>query len=135
MTAYYWLTMQEVTAFHDDLVNEFGGSLGVLNQGALESTLYRPQQLLYYQPESNVYELAAAYGYGLAKNHCFVDANKRTAFVVMAVFLLRNGYRLIASEVEALDIMIEVAKGSFSQAELANWLSSQTEKLSYSKVQ
>ncbi len=126
MTAYYWLSMQEVTAFHDDLVNEFGGSLGVLNQGALESTLYRPQQLLYYQPESNVYELAAAYGYGLAKNHCFVDANKRTAFVVMAVFLLRNGYRLIASEVEALDIMIEVAKGSFSQAELANWLSSQT---------
>ena len=121
--AYYWLTVLEVIAIHDDLVEEFGGTLRILDKGALESTLYRPQQLLYYKPDSTIYELAAGYGYGLVKNHCFIDGNKRTALDVMAVFLLRNSYELIAPEVEAVDVMVNLATGEMSQAELANWLS------------
>lgn len=85
--------------------------------------LNRPQQLAYYQPNSSIFELAATVGYGLAKNHCFVDGNKRTAFDAMATFLLRNGYELIAAEVEAVDIMLDVVTGNASQVELAQWLS------------
>jgi death-on-curing protein len=121
---YYWLTKQEAIALHDRAIEDFGGSLGVLNDGALESTLYRPQQLVHYEPESNICDLAAAYGHDLVKNHCFLDGNKRTAFVVMAVFLLRNSHELVASEVEAVDVMVDLAKGDISQAELAAWLSS-----------
>lgn len=120
----YWLTVEEVVAIHDDLIREFGGSLGVLNEGALESTLSRPKQLAYYQSESTIYELAAAYGYGLIKNHCFLDGNKRTALDVIVVFLLRNGYSLNASEVEAVEVIVKVATDKLYQIELANWIAS-----------
>lgn len=121
---FYWLSVQEIIALHDEVIKDFGGSSGILNEGALESTLNRPKQLAYYEPESGICDLAAAYGYGLVKNHCFLDGNKRKALVVMAVFLLRNRYELTASEVEAVDVMVELAKGELSQAELAAWLSS-----------
>ncbi|MDJ0717023.1 MAG: type II toxin-antitoxin system death-on-curing family toxin [Prochloraceae cyanobacterium] len=119
---YYWLTTKEVIALHFEIIKDYGGKSGILDEGALESTLFRPQQLAYYQSYSNLYDLTAAYGYGLVKNHCFVDGNKRIAFVVMAVFLLRNGYELIATEVEAVDIMIDLALGNITQSELALWL-------------
>lgn len=127
---YYWLTVQEVIVIHDDLVREFGGSTGVLDEGALEFALYRPQQLACYEPKSKIRDLAAAYGYGLVNNHCFVDENKRTALNVMAVFLLRNWYELVAPEVEVVDVMVSLAKGEFSQAELAAWLTSNIEAIS-----
>ncbi|NJM20686.1 MAG: type II toxin-antitoxin system death-on-curing family toxin [Richelia sp. RM2_1_2] len=120
--AYYWLAIKEVIALQIEVIKDYGGCSGILDEGALESTLYRPQQLAYYEPSSNIYDLTAAYGYGLVKNHCFVDGNKRIGFVVMAVFLLRNGYELIATEIEAVDIMINLAKGNISQNELASWL-------------
>lgn len=120
---YYWLTLKEVIALQIEVIKDYGGCSGILDEGALESTLYRPQQLAYYEPLSNICDLAAAYGYGLVKNHCFVDGNKRIGFVVMAVFLLRNKYELIATEVEAVDVMIDLAKGNISQDELACWLS------------
>ena len=119
---YYWLTIKEVIALHFEIIKDYGGKSGILDEGALESTLFRPQQLAYYQSDSNLCDLTAAYGYGLVKNHCFVDGNKRIAFVVMAVFLLRNGYELIATEVEAVDIMIDLALGNITQSELALWL-------------
>ncbi len=119
---YYWLTLKEVIALHQELIKDYGGHDGILDEGALESTLFRPQQLAYYQPNSPLCDLVAAYGYGLVKNHCFVDGNKRIAFVVMAVFLLRNGYELTATEVEAVDIMINLAQGNITQSQLALWL-------------
>ena len=128
-STFYWLTVQEVVAIHDDLVKEMGGSLGLLDAGALESTLNRPKQLIYYEPESSIYNLAATYGYGLVKNHAFVDGNKRTALDVMAVFLLRNGHELIASEVEAVEVIVDLAKGELSQTELSMWLVKNVEKL------
>ncbi|MEA5593443.1 type II toxin-antitoxin system death-on-curing family toxin [Rivularia sp. UHCC 0363] len=119
---YYWLAIKEVIALQIEVIKDYGGCSGILDEGALESTLYRPQQLAYYEPLSNICDLAAAYGYGLVKNHCFVDGNKRIGFVVMAVFLLRNGYELIATELEAVDIMINLAQGNISQNELGSWL-------------
>ena len=120
--SYYWLTTKEVIALHTEIIKDYGGHPGILNGRALESTLFRPQQLAYYESDSNLCDLAAAYGYGLVKNHCFIDGNKRVAFVVMAVFLLRNGYELIATEVEAVDMMINLAQGNISQSELGFWL-------------
>lgn len=128
-STFYWLTVQEVGAIHDDLVKEMGGSLGLLDAGALESTLNRPKQLIYYEPESSIYDLAATYGYGLVKNHAFVDENKRTALDVMAVFLIRNEYELVASEVEAVEVIVDLAKGELSQTELSMWLVKNVEKL------
>lgn len=122
-STFYWLTMQEVIALHDEVINDFGGSSGILNEGALDSTLNRPKQLAYYEPESSIFDLAA-YGYGLVKNHCFLDGDRRTTFVSMAVFLLRNGYELVAPEVEAVDVMVGLAENEVSQAELAARLAS-----------
>jgi death-on-curing protein len=125
-SSFYWLSVQEVIALHDEVIEDFGGSLGILNEGALDSTLNRPKQLAYYEPESGIFDFAAAYGHGLVKNHCFLDGNKRTALAVMAVFLLRNRYELTASELETVDVMVNLAKGHLSQAELAVWLSRNT---------
>ncbi len=129
MSDFQWLTIEEVIALHNRLIERYGGSLGVLNQGALESTLNRPQALAYYEPDSSVYDVAAAYGHGLVKNHCFLDGNKRTALTAMAIFLMRNGYELVAPEVETVAIIVDVATGEVSQVELAAWLTKNTELL------
>lgn len=118
----YWLTEKETLAIHDDLIHEFGGSPGILNPGALQSTLAQPRNLFYYNPEAALSELAACYGYGFVKNHCFVDGNKRTGLVVIDVFLQRNGYELTASEVEAVEVMVALAVGGVDQDTLANWI-------------
>jgi death-on-curing protein len=129
MTTIYWLTKQEIIALHDEVVKDFGGSLGILNISLLGSAINRPQQLAYYEPDASIYSIAAAYAFGLVKNHCFVDGNKRTAFITMAVFLLRNGYELIASEVEAVEIMVDLAQGNISQTELSTWMSDRISSL------
>jgi death-on-curing protein len=86
--------------------------------------------LAYYQSTVNIADLAAAYGYALAKNHCFVDGNKRIALVAIAVFLLRNNCELIASEVEAVEIILDLVTGKVSQADLAIWIDSNLVNLS-----
>jgi death-on-curing protein len=118
----YWLTEKEALAIHNDLIHEFSGSLGILNPGALQSTLARPRNLFYYNPEAALSDLAACYGYGFVKNHCFIDGNKRTALDVIDVFLQRNGYELIASEVEAVEVMVGLAVGEIDQDALAKWI-------------
>jgi death-on-curing protein len=85
-------------------------------------------QLHHYRPEATIFELAAAYGYGIAKNHPFVDGNKRAAFVTMGVFLERNGYRFIAPQVEALLKILALAAGDLSEEALAEWLKTATTK-------
>jgi death-on-curing protein len=95
----------------------------VRDAGLLESALARPQQLAHYgEPPPDVYALAAAYGYGLARNHPFIDGNKRTAFVVMLLFLYLNGYRIEASDADKVMIMLKVAAGQIDETTLANWL-------------
>jgi death-on-curing protein len=100
---------------------EHGGAPGVRDPGALESALARPQNLVAYGAPDYA-ELAAAYAFGIAKNHPFVDGNKRTAFVALEFFLELNGYVLGADDVQCVVTILSIADGTLSEAELADWL-------------
>jgi len=126
---YRWLTVEWVTYLHDSVVKNTGGSLGILDTSALESTVNRPQQLNYYHPEASIYDLAACLGYGFAKNHCFLDGNKRTAYECIFVFLQLNKIDLRVPEVEIVLIMESLAKDEISQEELSMWLKAHCYKL------
>lgn len=116
-----WLPRKLVVTIHARAIKEFGGSYGVRDEGLLESALARPQNLAAYG-EPSLFALAAAYAFGLAKNHAFIDGNKRVAFAAIDVFLQLNGYELSASDVEATVMMQDLAAGSLSEDELAAWI-------------
>ncbi len=96
---------------------------GLLNPQLLSSTLARPQHLFYYGVGVTLFDLAAAYGYGFAKNHCFFSANKRIALAVVYIFLELNGYRLIAPKEKLFNCIVALAESRIDQEFLANWLS------------
>jgi death-on-curing protein len=116
-----WLTRELVIAIQARTIDEFGGSAGVRDNGLLESALARPQNLLAYGEPSN-FALAAAYCFGLAKNHAFVDGNKRIAFAAVDVFLQLNGYELEADEAESVVVVLDLAAGELSEEDLAKWI-------------
>lgn len=130
----YWLDMHDVCAIHGEILAESGGDPGILNEGALESTLNKPINLYGYGGEVTLYQLAASYGYGLVKNHCFVDGNKRVALIVVYTFLFINGIELEASEVDAVNFFLDLAATVETQAvsmqNLASWLQDNSEFLS-----
>lgn len=117
-----WLTRAIVEASHAKQVREHGGQLGLRDEGLLESALARPRQRWAYEPEADLASLAACYGFGLTKNHAFLDGNKRVGLVAMNVFLILNGHEIETGEPEAVATMVRVADGSFGEAELADWL-------------
>lgn len=119
---YLWVSEQIVLAIHDQLVAEHGGLPGIRDHGLLQSALAKPQNISHYDEQTDVAQLAAAYGYGLVKNHPFLDSNKRTAFVVMELFMVMNGYRLYANDAECVLTMVGVASGAISEDNLAIWL-------------
>jgi death-on-curing protein len=121
VTGVIWLDAREVRAIHLELLAEHGGLSGIRDEGLLESALARPQNLLAYGSPS-LSELAAAYGFGLAKNHPFLDGNKRTALAAVAVFLDVNGYELAAPQAEAVTTVLRLAAGELSEAQLAAWI-------------
>lgn len=121
MKAPVWLVKQAVLAFHAECLRQFGGSDGLRDEGMLESALARPLHLFRYEA-ADLCLLAAAYAIGIAKNHPFVDGNKRTAFLAAAVFLERNGLSLIAEPGSAAVFMVGVADGSLDESGLAAWL-------------
>jgi death-on-curing protein len=122
-----WLTRRELIAIQQEIIAMSGGQAGVLNENALDSTLAKPQNLyLYSNGQATLYELAATYGYGLIKNHCFIDGNKRIALIAMYTFLASNGIELNVSETEAAAYMWELAASNATQdnelSNLAQWL-------------
>ena len=117
-----WISVQLALAIHNLQITEHGGSDGVRDPGLLESALARPRNLEAYEPETDIAALAASVGFGIVKNHPFVDGNKRTGYVVMETFLELNGHSLNASEEEKYPIVIGVVEGSISEDELASWL-------------
>lgn len=119
-----WVSRLVVDAVHLDLIRSFGGFHGIRDESALESALARPKQRWSYEPASDLAQLAAAYGFGLARNHPFQDGNKRIAFVVMAVFAGLNGQQIVASEADVVTVMLAVAAGEMAEDELAEWLGS-----------
>jgi death-on-curing protein len=117
-----WLTRSIVEAIHFSQIREHGGQYGLRYLNLLESALARPINRLSYEQESDIVILAATYGYGLAKNHCFIDGNKRVSFMAMFTYLSLNGYEIEATEPEVVDLMLGVADSSVSEDELITWL-------------
>lgn len=118
-----WLREAVVLAIHEAQLAEHGGPAGVRDASLTESALARPRQLQAYgQPAPDIAALAAAYGYGLARNPPFVDGNKRTALVVMETFLALNHWQLDASNVECVQQILMLAGGELDEAALADWL-------------
>jgi death on curing protein len=130
-----WLTRAMVDAIHSELLLEHGGAAGITPGGEdlLESALARPKNRLVYEPGSDLAALAAAYLFGLVKNHGYVDGNKRVGFASAATFLLLNGLRLTASEAEAYAAVIAVVEGRSSESDLAAWLRGNTQPLPKSR--
>ena len=122
MTAPIWVTEKLVLMVHDMLLAEHGGLTGIRDQGLLQPALAKPQQLYRYKPQTSLYELATAYSFGLAKNHPFIDGNKRIAFTVTAVFLQLNDKVLNAPEAEVVVFYEGLAGGQVSEEALAKWL-------------
>ena len=118
-----WIGRPLAIAIHERQLSEHGGGSGVRDETLLESALARPQQFhTYGDPPPDLADLAASLGYGLARNHPFIDGNKRTAHVCYRVFLALNGADLIASDEDKYVTMIALAEGSLPEAEFANWL-------------
>ena len=117
-----WLTNDMVEGFHRESLAHFGGSDGLRDRGLLESALARPENILVYEPDADVFRLAAAYGHGLVKNHPFIDGNKRTGTLAAVVFLGINGVEVAFDEAEIAVMIIGVAASEFSEIDLANWL-------------
>ena len=117
-----WLGRLAVDEAHYQQIRAHGGAHGMRDENALESALARPRQRWSYSPQVELSELAAAYAFGLLRNHPYVDGNKRTALVVLAAFLDLNGVELTATDVEAVRAMLAVAGGEMTEADLAAWI-------------
>lgn len=115
-----WLTVEEVVALHERQLRQFGGPSGIRDPGALESAIGRPRNKWEYEGAA-LPDLAAAYAYGIARNHPFVDGNKRAAFIAMVLFLRKNGVRFAPPPAESTAIILALAASEVSEASLARW--------------
>lgn len=125
MKRWFWVDKRALLLLHDESLAEHGGAAGLRDEGLLDSALARPLNLAACG-EPDVWALAASYGVGLAKNHPFVDGNKRVAFLAVGMFLAMNGKRLIATQLDATRTMLNVAAGSVGEDALAQWLREHT---------
>lgn len=121
MSQWKWVQREVLLLLHDESLAEHGGAPGIRGEGLLDSALARPLHLLAYG-EPDLADLAAAYGVGIAKNHPFVDGNKRAAFLAVGLFLLVNGQRLTATQAEATLTMFAVAEGTLDEPAFADWI-------------
>lgn len=121
MKNWRWISKQALLLLHAESLAEHGGGQGMRNEGLLDSALARPQNLVAYG-DPDFAELAASYGVGVAKNHPFVDGNKRAALLATGLFLYINGYRLTASQADTTITMLSVAAGELSKEAFAAWL-------------
>lgn len=122
--SFFWIDPQALRFLHEASLSEFGGARGLRDITLFESAMARPQNIFAYNPDADISTLAAAYGFGLAKNHAFIDGNKRVAFASVGVFLGINGYRLKTTDIEAIRVMLGVASGDISEEEFAVWIRS-----------
>jgi death-on-curing protein len=116
-----WLTIKEILALHEKQLERFGGPAGLRDSGALESVLNRARNKWEYEG-ADLAMLGAAHAYGIARNHPFVDGNKRAAFVSMMLLLRKNGVKFAPPQTEATKIMLEVAAGNIGEEGLARWI-------------
>ena len=120
MTGWIWVDAKVALAIHDEQLAEHGGAAGVRDANVFESAMVRPVNLAAYG-EPDLASLAAAYAFGLARNHAFVDGNKRTAYVVAEIFLALNGVKLTSSDADGILTFVALAAGDLTEAVLADW--------------
>jgi death-on-curing protein len=118
--AWNWIDIDDIRAIHNALLARHGGLEGVRDQGLIESALARPRNLAAYG-EPDAADLAAAYAFGIARNHPFLDGNKRTAWVAARVFLADNGVSLVFDQIEGYRFMMSVADGTIDETSAAGW--------------
>jgi death on curing protein len=121
VSSYRWIAKPTILSVHSAQLSEHGGISGIRDEGLLDSALARPELKVQYG-EADVALLAAAYAYGIAKNHPFLDGNKRTAYVAMELFLMKNGMVLTSSDEDAILTFLKLAAGEVSEDELAAWV-------------
>ena len=121
MKRWRWLEAADLIAMHRELVAEFGGPPGLRDHTLLESAAARPKHLAAYGPAS-AFELAAAYAYGLARNHPFIDGNKRISLIAAFTFLALNGWEVQAEEAATVLVFLDLAAGKLDEKQLARWL-------------
>lgn len=117
-----WVSKKVLLLLHEESLATFGGASGLRDEGLLDSALARPQHRHAYDEQTTVPELAAAYAFGLLRNHPFVDGNKRIAFLAIGIFLATNGLRLVADQVDAIRTIMAGASGELDEAQLAEWI-------------
>lgn len=122
-----WIATEVLYAVHDEQLAEHGGLAGLRDANALESAVARAEQLAHYGAPDAA-DLAAAYGFGIARNHPFSDGNKRTAFVAVELFLSLNGFELTASDADCVITMLSVAAGDMEEAAFAEWIRQHTQQ-------
>jgi death-on-curing protein len=123
-----WILDDVAQAVHSMLLAEHGGGSGIRDEALLDSALARAKQKFNYDPETSIFELAAAYSFGIAKNYPFADGNKRTVFTVGTLFLDINGHVLAAPEPEAAITFENLAAGQLDEPQLAKWFETHCEK-------
>lgn len=116
-----WITYEQAIAIHSHQLRRFGGAPGLRDEGMLRSALERPINKWQYE-QASLPELAAAYAFGLAKNHAFVDGNKRIAFMAMMTFLIKNGVAFSPEPAHATQIILSLAAGEVSEESLTRWI-------------
>ena len=121
MSGWRWISAETTTAIHEEQLAEWGGGAGTRDEGGLLSALARPQNLAAHG-EPDAAALAAAYAFGISRNHPFVDGNKPTAWVLARLFLAKNGLRLDFQDADAVVRMIALASGEITEPEFAQWL-------------
>ena len=122
MNALRFLDRDIILAIHEEQLAQHGGRVGIRDEGLLESALTRPVSRAAYDPATDIATFAAAYAFGLAKNHPFLDGNKRSAYVAMELFLLDNGFALLSSDEDSLLTMLKLAAGEMGEEEYAAWI-------------
>ena len=128
--AVHFIPAELVLALHADLLQRYGGQPGLRDRNLLESALAQPRITVGGKfAHKTIFDKAAAYGYHVCKNHPFIDGNKRVAFVLMDIFLQRNGWEIVAHEEDAYSMMIDLSSGRLSKAHLASWLKKHSSRL------
>ncbi|MEG9436748.1 type II toxin-antitoxin system death-on-curing family toxin [Edaphobacter sp. HDX4] len=129
MTEPRWISKNGVLAMHNEQLAEHGGASGIRDESLLDSALAKPHNVFAYSENPDIFRLAASYAFGIARNHAFLDGNKRTALVVSFTFLFMNGWEVEASREETYFTFLHLAEGTLSEDQLAAWFRSHTEPL------
>jgi death-on-curing protein len=124
-----WISRKALLLLHEETLAEFGGAPGVADEALLDSALARPRNTFAYKPQSTVADLAASCAYGIARNHAFIDGNKRVAFLAIGIFLAINGYRLTAEPFDAIQTIFALAAGELHEKALAGWIAKNSVKI------